>query len=203
MSFTGLLLRVYCIVRKSSLLRFPHTSPVCSHHHQAASPSMAATSQAQLVQAPSRPPITGKKTVFLAGTTTRTDGPEWRDTLFQSILHLPITVYNPLRPDWDSSWREDINFAPFREQVEWEFDMLNQADLVVVYFGPQTDAPISLLEFGLSARSGRVAVCCHKDYKKRGNVEIVSRKLGLKVLDAESGNLAGEVKQRLESMLYA
>ncbi|KAK0701184.1 hypothetical protein B0T21DRAFT_300689 [Apiosordaria backusii] len=162
---------------------------------------MTATTQAQLIQAPARPAITGKITVFLAGTTTRTNGPDWRDTLFQSISRLPITVFNPLRTDWDSSWQEDIEFAPFREQVEWEFDMLNRADLVVVYFGPQTDAPISLLEFGLSARSGRIIVCCHKDYKKRGNVKIVSQRLGLRVLDAESDDLAGEVKQRLGGML--
>ncbi|KAK0670196.1 hypothetical protein QBC41DRAFT_318335 [Cercophora samala] len=163
---------------------------------------MASPIQAQLIQAPSRPDhITGKKSVFLAGTTTRTNGPEWRDTLFQSIAHLPITVFNPLRPDWDSSWKEDINFVPFREQVEWEFDMLNQADLVVVFFGPQTDAPISLLEFGLFATSGKIVVCCHKEYRKRGNVEIVSRKLGLTVVDADGDGLAGEVKLRLETML--
>ncbi|KAK4643833.1 hypothetical protein QC761_404720 [Podospora bellae-mahoneyi] len=163
--------------------------------------SMATPSQAQLIQAPSRPSVTGKKTVFLAGTTTRTDGPEWRDTLFHSIAHLPITVFNPLRPDWDSSWKEDIDFAPFREQVEWEFDRLNQADLVVVYFGPQTDAPISLLEFGLFARSGKLIVCCHKDYRKRGNIEIVSQKLGLTVLDAVDGDLVDEVTRKLQEML--
>ncbi|KAK4201181.1 hypothetical protein QBC40DRAFT_278665 [Triangularia verruculosa] len=161
---------------------------------------MAAPSQAQLVHAPLRPTITGKKSVFLAGTTTRTNGPEWRDTLLQSICNLPITVFNPLRLDWDSSWKEDVDFAPFKEQVEWELDMLHQADLVVVYFGPQTDAPISLLEFGLFAQSGKVIVCCHRAYRKRGNVEIVCKRFDLTVLDAEVGDLAEEVKGRLEAL---
>ncbi len=45
--------------------------------------------------------------------------------------------------------------------------MQEQADVIVIYFGPDTDAPISLLEFGLSARSGKAIVACHQKYKKR------------------------------------
>ncbi|KAK4107845.1 hypothetical protein N656DRAFT_802290 [Canariomyces notabilis] len=141
--------------------------------------------KAQLVQAPFRPEITGRRLVFLAGTTSRTSGPDWRETLTDAISHLPVTVFNPLRPDWDSSWKEDVTFAPFREQVDWELDMQERADMVVVYFGPATDAPISLLELGLCARSGKgVVVVCHRDYRKRGNVEIVCQRYGIEFYDA-------------------
>jgi hypothetical protein len=156
--------------------------------------------QAQIIQAPSRPTITGKVSLFLAGTTTRTAGPDWRETLTGALAHFPITVFNPLRPDWDSTWREDITFIPFREQVEWELDMQERADVVVVYYGPGTDAPISLLELGLSARAGQALVVCHGEYRKRGNVQIVCRRLGLQFLDAED-DWAGAIVRRVEGML--
>lgn len=156
--------------------------------------------KAQLVQAPSRPVITGNVSVFLAGTTSRTSGPDWRETLTAAITHLPVSIFNPLRTDWDSSWREDITFTPFREQTEWELDMQERADVVVVYFGPGTDAPVSLLEFGLCARSGKTIVACHRDYRKRGNVQIVCQRFGVEFLDTGDA-WEVEVIRRLESLL--
>ncbi|KAK3332789.1 hypothetical protein B0T19DRAFT_448654 [Cercophora scortea] len=162
--------------------------------------SPSSPTAAQVVFAPARPKIAGKRSVFLAGTTSRaSSGLDWRETLTNALSHLPVTIFNPLRPDWDSSWREDITFAPFREQVEWELDMQEQADVVVVYYGPGTDAPISLLELGLCARSGKAIVACHQHYKKRGNVQIVSQRLGIEFLDA-SGDLAGVVIGRLRRL---
>jgi hypothetical protein len=156
--------------------------------------------KAQLIQAPSRPAITGKISIFLAGTTSRTAGPDWRETLTAAITHLPVTIFNPLRPDWDSSWVEDVAFAPFREQTEWELDMQERADVVVVYFGPGTDAPISLLELGLCVRSGKAVVACHRDYRKRGNVQAVCQRFGVQFLDAGDA-CEVEVIRRLERLL--
>ncbi|KAK4039635.1 hypothetical protein C8A01DRAFT_36418 [Parachaetomium inaequale] len=156
--------------------------------------------KAQIIQAPSRPLITGVKSVFLAGTTTPTPGPDWRETLTDALSHLPITVFNPLRADWDSSWREDVTFAPFRDQVDWELDMQEGADVVVVYFGPGTDAPISLLELGLCAKSDKAIVVCHRDYRKRGNVQVVCRRLGVEFLDA-GDDWVGRVIERVESLM--
>ncbi len=160
----------------------------------------ATQKKAQVVQAPSRPAIHGKKSVFLAGTTSPTADRDWREVLIEALSHLPVTFFNPLRPDWDSSWREDVTFEPFREQVHWELDMQEHADVVVIYYGPNTVAPISLLEFGLCARSGKAIVACHRDYMKRGNVHIVSERLGLEFLDVEE-DLAAAVERRLRHLL--
>ena len=50
----------------------------------------------------------------------------------------------------------------------------------VAFWGP-APAPISLLELGLllgnPAKKGKVVVCCPKGYVRRGNVEIVCRRL--------------------------
>lgn len=79
--------------------------------------------------------------------------------------------------------------------MEWELEMQERADVVVVYFGSATDAPVSLLEFGLSARSGRAVVACEAGYRKRGNVEIVCRRYGVEMVDDVGG--LGAVVRRL------
>lgn len=61
--------------------------------------------------------------------------------------------------------------------------MMEAADVIAVYFGPKAQAPISLLELGLFARTGKVVVACPKGYWKRGNVQIVCSRLGIELLD--------------------
>jgi hypothetical protein len=55
--------------------------------------------------------------IFLAGTTTAVDNVDSREKSSASLFEYPITIFNTNRPDWDSTWREDITFAPRREQV--------------------------------------------------------------------------------------
>ncbi len=108
-----------------------------------------------------------------------------------------ITIYNPHRADWDSTWREDVNFAPYREQVDWELDKQEKADVVVVYFHPATQAPISLLELGLCARTpGKAIVFCPEGYWKRGNVQIVCRKFDIEMVGSIEG-LRNAIVKRL------
>ncbi|KAI1269516.1 hypothetical protein F5Y18DRAFT_437388 [Xylariaceae sp. FL1019] len=139
---------------------------------------------AQVINAPSQDTVSHKKCVFLAGATTPDGDGDWRETLSASLAEYAITIFNPYRADWDSTWREDINFGPYREQVEWELEKQLAADLVVVYFGSETLAPISLLEFGLSAQvPGKVIAIAPEGYKMRGNVQIVCRKFNIRFLD--------------------
>lgn len=149
--------------------------------------SMTSIQRSQIIHAPSETPINRPKSVFLAGTTTTTptDPTNWRENLSALLHQHPITIFNPARPDWDTTWREDIAFAPYREQVLWELDKQAKADLVVVYFHPATLAPISLLEFGLSAHiPHKVVAVAPEGYAKRGNVQIVCQKFGVEFLDS-------------------
>lgn len=147
-----------------------------------------APAQNQIIHAPSDEAARHAKSIFLAGTTSQVDPTDWRQALSTSLTDLPITIYNPYRADWDSSWREDIDFAPFREQVEWELDRQAQADLVVVYFHPATKAPVSLLELGVWVRvPGKTIVVCPEGYWKRGNVQIVCEKFDVEMLDGVDG----------------
>ncbi|KAI2628472.1 hypothetical protein GGR54DRAFT_636193 [Hypoxylon sp. NC1633] len=151
----------------------------------------------QVVFAPSTEFRRGNVTVFLAGTTTKTPDRDWREVLTESLVDLPVTVINPYRPDWDPSWQEEVDCNPFYEQVEWELSMQEQADLVVFYFHPVTEAPVSLLELGLSARTeGKAIVVCLDGYKKRGNVDIVCRRYGV-----EQAASIQELRQAIEEKL--
>ena len=63
-----------------------------------------------------------------------------------------VVVLNPRRVDWDSSWTQSIREPKFRGQVEWELDALERAQVIAMWFVPETRAPITLLELGLHAR---------------------------------------------------
>jgi hypothetical protein len=171
-------------------LRYPLLCPrfLFSAGRDNFSTSSMATPRSQIIYAPSDTTPRGVKSIFLAGPTSKVDPQDWREELSTSLFDAPVTIFNPYRPDWDSSWREDISFAPYRQQVEWELEKQDQADIVVVFFHPATQAPISLLELGLCARvSGKAIVVCPEGYWKRGNVQIVCNKFGIEMVDDVSG----------------
>ena len=156
---------------------------------------MTQTTKAQVILAPSLEPIrANNKTVFLAGSTNNDDAKDeldWRAFITDSLADIPdLTIINPYRPDWDN-WREDETFDPFVEQVNWELDMLDCADLIVVYFHPDTVASISMLEFGLNARGSsknipqQHIICCPDGYFKKGNVAIVCKRLGIELVESD------------------
>ncbi|TQV90692.1 hypothetical protein V2A60_006903 [Cordyceps javanica] len=155
--------------------------------------------RSQVIYAPSQEPPRGLRSVFFAGTTSRVDSADWREILAALLSTQPITIYNPYRPDWDCTWREDVDFAPYREQVEWELEKQDKADMVVVYFHPATQAPISLLELGLNAQTpGKVIVLCPEGYWKRGNVQIVCRRFGIEMVESVE-ELGSAIVRRLPS----
>ncbi|CRK18976.1 hypothetical protein BN1723_012778, partial [Verticillium longisporum] len=158
---------------------------------------MATTlSKATIVQAPDRPALPGtNKSIFLAGTTHK-DAGDWRATLCKALQHHPVTIFNPLRLDWN--WSNDMSDSRFSEQVTWELDMQEAADLVVVLFHHSTAAPISLLEFGLAARSGKVIAAClesdSKRYENKGNVQAVCARFQIQLLETQEDLHAAVVK---------
>jgi hypothetical protein len=151
---------------------------------------------AHVIWAPSREHRPERLSIFLAGTTSATGEPDWRQTLVQALAKYPIDVFNPLRRDWDRTWREDFSDGRWAEQVEWELDMQDAADIVVFFFHGATAAPVSPLELGLCVRSGRAIVCALDGYSKRGNVEAVCGRYGAIFVRSEI-ELAAAVVNRL------
>lgn len=120
----------------------------------------------------------GTSSVFLAGSIEMGSAVEWQSQVTDALRDLDIIVLNPRREAWDATWPQSIDFAPFREQVEWELEAQEKADLLVFYFAPDTKAPITLLELGLAARR-RAIVCCPDGYWRKGNVDVVCRRYGI------------------------
>lgn len=120
-----------------------------------------------------------RPSVFLAGSIEMGNAPDWQPAIAAYLLSKGFNVFNPRRDDWDSSWKQEFTDPQFFQQVVWELDALEEANHIVMYLAPDTISPISLLELGLFARSGKLHVVCPPEFKRRGNVEIVCAKYGV------------------------
>jgi hypothetical protein len=121
--------------------------------------------------------------VFLAGSIEENKAEPWQDELIEKLKDVKnVVLLNPRRPDWNNSWKQTIDDKNFSEQVNWELDGLQKADLIIIYFDPKTKSPISLLELGLHAKSDKVYVICPEPFYRKGNVDIVCKRYGVKQL---------------------
>ncbi len=112
--------------------------------------------------------------VFLAGSIDMGNSEDWQSVAEQKLSNLKdLIVYNPRRAEWDSSWDQSTDNPNFVEQVNWELDAMDNSDIIFMYFAPDSKSPITLLELGLHASSGKLMVCCPKGYWRKGNVDIV------------------------------
>lgn len=117
--------------------------------------------------------------MFLAGSIEMGTAVNWQANLVAALGQRDLTILNPRREDWDSTWRQSIDEPQFRQQVEWELDGLERADLVAMWFVPDTKAPITLLELGLTARADKLVVGCPDGFWRKGNIEVVCDRFGI------------------------
>lgn len=125
------------------------------------------------------------KKVFLAGSIEQGLAEDWQTKVVRAFP-FGINFLNPRRDVWDASWEQDLNNPNFYEQVTWELDMLDAADIIIMYFDPNTKSPISLLELGLYAKEQmyndrRMMVCCPEGFWRKGNVDIVCQRYGIPI----------------------
>lgn len=122
--------------------------------------------------------------MFLAGSIEMGAAEDWQSRFAAELGDLDAVALDPRRDEWDASWRQSIDEPRFREQVEWELAGLERADVIAMWFVPDTKAPITLLELGLHARGGRVIVGCPYGYWRRGNLEVVCDRYGVPLVAA-------------------
>lgn len=162
----------------------------------------ASTSKAAIAYRPPVRPHVNRPSVILYGAIQATSGKDWQTSLSALLSDLPVAILNPRRDDWDSSWVEDITFPKFKEQVQWEMDYAQVADVIVFYFAPGTSTPITLLELGMYAGTGKAMVCCPEGFYKRGNVQMVCLRYGIELLDSLD-ELSQKLRPRLEKLCVA
>ena len=121
--------------------------------------------------------ISGRTTVFLAGTIDMGSGEDWQaqaDSLFAALPDGDFLLFNPRQEHWDASKPGEMDY-----QVNWELDHLEKADWIIMNFLPGSRSPITLLELGLHARSGRLLVICPPGFYRYDNV-----RYGVPMLDS-------------------
>lgn len=121
----------------------------------------------------------GYKKIFLAGSIEMGKAEDWQQKVITAVENFEKVIFNPRRENWDSSWEQSINNQKFKEQVDWELEYLETADLIIMNFSPETMSPISLMEFGLYARSGKMVVYCPEGFWRKGNVDVVCKKYNI------------------------
>jgi hypothetical protein len=123
--------------------------------------------------------------IFLAGSIDQGKAVDWQTRVQNALTSYSGTILNPRRDDWDSSWVQDISNPQFNQQVSWEMQWLDHADLIIMYFDPEQKSPITLLELGLHATDHRnnLVVCCPDGFWRKGNVQMVCDKYDLTLLN--------------------
>ncbi len=134
--------------------------------------------------------------VFLAGSIEMGAAADWQAQVEQSLRDLDVVLLNPRRDEWDASWVQSASNPPFREQVEWELEGLERTTVIAMYFAPGTRSPVTLLELGLFARSGKLLVCCPDGFWRKGNVEVVCGRYGVPLV-SELAELVRLVRGRV------
>lgn len=120
--------------------------------------------------------------VFLAGSIEMGKAEDWQKRIVHHFIKTEVTLFNPRRDDWDSSWTQEQSNPQFNYQVNWEMNRLEEADIIFMYFSPETKSPISLLELGLHANDNMI-VCCPKGFWRKGNVDIVCTRYGIPLFE--------------------
>jgi hypothetical protein len=120
--------------------------------------------------------------IFLAGSIEMGAAEDWQTQVQNELADFNVTIFNPRRDEWDSSWEQRETNPQFNHQVNWEMNMLENTSIIFMYFSPETKSPISLLELGLHAQDN-IIVCCPDGFWRKGNVEIVCSRNGIPLFD--------------------
>lgn len=122
--------------------------------------------------------VKGYTSVFLAGTIDMGKAERWQDEAERLFAEKPgsFLLYNPRQAEWHPEIEGEMDY-----QVNWELEHLESADWILMNFLPGSQSPITLLELGLHAKSGKLIVICTPGYFRYDNVRITCGRYGVPV----------------------
>lgn len=129
------------------------------------------------VKAPGTYDAAKRYTIFLAGAIDQGKAVDWQKQVSVALADLDILILNPRRDDWDPTWDQSADNPEFAQQVNWELDAQEAADMVLFVFTKDSKAPITFLEFGLFAPKKEAVVCAEEGFYRQGNLDIVAKRL--------------------------
>ena len=117
-----------------------------------------------------------KKTIFLGGSITGSE--DWQEYASEKLAE----TFNVLNPRRDSFDLTDITQSEI--QIDWEFEYLRKADIILFWFQGHTLSPITLFELGGALeRNPVIYVGCDDMYYRKFDVTYQCSKFGVKVFD--------------------
>ena len=118
----------------------------------------------------------GKVSVFLAGTIDGGAAENWQSTVAGMLdgRETEYVLFNPRQEDWHPEREGEMDY-----QVGWELEHMETADFILMNFIPGRSSPITLLELGLYARSGKLLVVCPPGFYRYDNVRITCSRYGV------------------------
>lgn len=139
----------------------------------------------------------GRTSIFLAGTIDMGNSEDWQAKVVEEFRLDRVDIYNPRRDAWDSSWKQNFENPHFYQQVNWELSALEKADIIILCLAEGSASPISLLELGIHARSGKIYVYCPDEFYRSGNVQIVCDRYNIP-LYKDFSNLIKRVRNEIK-----
>jgi len=134
--------------------------------------------------------------VYLAGGIDVGDPHNWWNEMTAALSPLSVTMISPCRKDWDPSWKQRATNLWFNEQMKWELQRPEEADVIALHLRPGATCPTNLMELCLYAPSGKLVVCCPDGFSLKGHVEMVCDKYGIPLVETVEDFVA-TVKERL------
>lgn len=150
--------------------------------------------------------------IFLAGTIDNGSSVDWQREVIKKLSSeakdekywliapgedVEITIFNPRREQWNpGAIMEDI-----AEQILWEEEKLDEADLILMVIQDDSKSPISLLELGLYGPSGRMVVFCTDKFYRYTNVRMTCEKYLIPLVNSTDVNdILPEIYNALKDM---
>lgn len=107
--------------------------------------------------------------IFLAGTIDNGKSINWQLEMEDILKDYNVTLLNPRRDNWNPN----SSRAEMVKQINWEMDNLDKCDVIFMNILEESLSPITLLELGLYANSGKMIVSCHEEFWRKINVDVV------------------------------
>lgn len=120
------------------------------------------------------PQVFAWPSVFLAGSIDCGKADNWQERFLSAFEREDVVLLNPRRTTWPSEADDGFDL-----QVNWELEALERCDMIAMYLTAESKAPVSLMEFGLWARSGKLKIACEKGFWRRRNLEITCERYGI------------------------
>ena len=124
--------------------------------------------------------------IFLAGTIDNGDSEDWQTKICKLIEECttnnkPIAVYNPRRDDWP----EDDQTKLIEEQIKWELEHMEKADIILMNICGDSKSPITLLELGIHSKENKLIVFCPDNFYRFDNVKVTCERYGVPLISTK------------------